>query len=105
MQPLATNTTVKLAIEHNISSMKVIEARYDLNQTILAIKENIEARYGSLVPYMRLQLKDQKGNLVADLDDDQRPLGFYGAATGMILFVNDLNPGSIHKEIESFEGV
>jgi hypothetical protein len=65
MQALNTNTTIKLAIEHNISSMKVLEARYDLNQTILAVKENIEMRYGSLVPFIRLQLKDTKNNLIA----------------------------------------
>ena len=65
MQALNTNTTIKLAIEHNKSSMKVLEARYDLNQTILAVKENIEMRYGSLVPFIRLQLKDTKNNLIA----------------------------------------
>lgn len=54
-------------------------------------------RFGSLVPYIRLQLKDTKGNLVADLDDDMRSLGSYGANTGMVLYVNDLNPNSIHK--------
>jgi len=56
-------------------------------------------RFGSLVPFIRLQLKDTKGGLVADLDDDMRTLGSYGANTGMILYVNDLNPNSIHKQI------
>jgi hypothetical protein len=85
--------------------MKVIEARYDLNQTILAVKENIETRYGSLVPFIRLQLKDVKGNLVAEMNDDLRTLGSYGAQTDMVLYVLDLNPSSILKEIESYEGV
>jgi len=38
MQSLVDNTTIKLSIEHNISSSKVIEARFDLNQTVLAVK-------------------------------------------------------------------
>ncbi len=38
MQALNENTTVKFSIDHNISSMKVIEARFDLNQTILSVK-------------------------------------------------------------------
>lgn len=67
MKSLVENTTIKLSIEHNISSSKVLEARYDTNQTILAVKENIEARYGSVVPYMRLQLKDVKNKLIAEL--------------------------------------
>lgn len=41
MNSLVENTTIKLSIEHNISSSKVIEARFDLNQTVLAVKENI----------------------------------------------------------------
>lgn len=105
MQSLVENTTIKLSIEHNISSSKVIEARFDLNQTVLAAKENIESRYGSLVPYMKLELRDNKNNLVAHLDDDFKTLGSYGAQTGMVIFVNDTNPSSILKEIESYEGV
>lgn len=41
MKNLIENTTIKLHIEHNISSSKVLEARFDLQQTILAVKENI----------------------------------------------------------------
>lgn len=105
MEPLLQNTTVKLAIEHNISSLKAIEARFDLNQTVLSVKENVEMRFGSVAAYTRLQLKDPKGAVLADLAEDMRTLGSYGAATGMVLYVIDLNPSSIHKEIESFEGV
>ena len=32
-----------------------------------------------------------------------RTLGSYGANTGMIIYVNDMNPNSIHKEIENIE--
>lgn len=38
MKNLIENTTIKLGIEHNISSSKVLEARFDLNQTVLAVK-------------------------------------------------------------------
>lgn len=79
MNNLVENTTIKLSIEHNISSSKVIEARFDLHQTVLAVKENIEARYGSLVSFMKLQLKDVKNNLIANLEEDNKTLGSYGA--------------------------
>lgn len=62
-------------------------------------------RFGSVAAFTRLQLKDPKGAVLADLAEDMRTLGSYGAATGMVLYVIDLNPSSIHKEIESFEGV
>lgn len=97
MQALVENTTVKLNIEHNISSNRMIDVRFDLNQTILAVKENIESRYGSLVSYMKLQLKDQKGILKAELIEDMKTLGYYGADCGMIIYVIDMNPNSIHK--------
>jgi hypothetical protein len=35
------------------------------------------------------------------LDEELRTLDFYGVQTGMIIQVNDLNPNSILKEIES----
>jgi tubulin-specific chaperone B len=105
MEPLSVNTTVKLAIEHNISSLRAIEARFDLTQTVLSVKENVEMRFGSVAAFTRLQLKDTKGAVIADLAEDMRTLGSYGVASGMVLSVIDLNPASIHKEIESFEGV
>jgi hypothetical protein len=56
-------------------------------------------RYGSLVPFIRLQLQDTKGNLIADMNEDYRTLGSYGAQNDMVLYVMDLNPSSILKEI------
>lgn len=104
MEALSHNTTIKLGIEHNLTSLKVIEARFDLGQTILSVKENIEARFGSAVAYTQLQLKDTKGNLVANLSEEMKSLGQYGAQSGMIIFVTDSNPNSILKQIESLEG-
>lgn len=54
---------------------------------------------------MRIQLKDVKNNLVAEMEQDNKTLGAYGAETGMVLYVIDSNPNSILKEIESYEGV
>ena len=48
---------------------------------------------------MRLQLKDTKNNLIAELDQDHKTLGQYGAQTGMVIYVIDTNPCSILKEI------
>ena len=62
-------------------------------------------RYGSLVPFIRLQLKDTKGNLIAEMNEDLKTLGSYGAQNDMVLYILDLNPSSILKEIESYEGV
>jgi tubulin-folding cofactor B len=71
-----------------------------LHQSILFIKENIEKRYGSDVKFMRLILKDEKGKVISNMDEDNRTLVFYGAENGNTIHVMDLNPNSIHKEIE-----
>lgn len=62
-------------------------------------------RYGSIPAFIKLQLKDTKGNLIADMSDDMKTLGSYGAQNDMVLYVVDTNPCSILKEIESYEGV
>lgn len=105
MEALSTNTTIKLGIEHNLTSLKIIEAKYDLGQTVMSVKENIECRFGSLVSSTQLALKDIKGQLIANLSEDMRQLGSYGAQTGMVVHVHDSNPNSILKQIEDFEGV
>ena len=46
---------------------------------------------------MKLQLKDAKNNLIADMEQDNMTLGQYGAETGMCIYVIDLNPNSILK--------
>ena len=69
--------------------------------TIMALKENIEKRYGSEPPYIRLTPKTKKGEVVTAMDEAMRPLDFYGVENGMIVAISDLNPNSILKEIEN----
>jgi len=35
------------------------------------------------------------------MEEDMRSLNFYGVENGMIVYITDLNPNSIHKEIEN----
>jgi hypothetical protein len=35
------------------------------------------------------------------MEEDLRTLDFYGVQNGMTVFIYDLNPNSIHKEIEN----
>ena len=79
--------------------MRIPELRVDPQSTVLALKENIEKRYGSEPPYIRLTLKSKKGEVVTPMEEDLRTLDFYGVQNGMIISVLDLNPASILKEI------
>mgnify|MGYP003684128017 CR=1 FL=1 len=74
----SNSETIKIDLEHNLSSLKIPELKVDANQTILALKENIERRYGSEPNYVRLVLKTKKGEKVTDMNEDMRTLDFYG---------------------------
>ena len=105
MSAIPQNTNIWVSLEHNISSTKILEANYDLYQSVLSLKENVEKRYGSIASMMKLVLKDDQGKLVASMDDDSKNLSFYGAKNGYIISVLDMNPFSIHKEIEDLASV
>jgi tubulin-folding cofactor B len=96
---------VRLSLDHSISSSKILEAKYDLNQTIRSVKENIEKRYGTDIHFMKLVLRDSKGNTIAPLNDDNRTLGSYACKDEYNILVIDSNPNSIHKEIEDLASV
>lgn len=53
----------------------MLEVKFDLQQTIHSVMQNVEKRYGSDITFMRLVLKDNKGSTIANLDDPQRTLG------------------------------
>ena len=38
---------IKVELEHNLTSVRIPELRLDPQMTVLALKENIEKRYGS----------------------------------------------------------
>lgn len=103
--PGSSSQLLKVNLEHSISSSKIPEVRYDPYQSILSIKENIEKRYGSDVKFMKLLLKDNKGKVISSMEEDNRTLAFYGAENGHIIHVLDMNPNSIHKEIEDLASI
>lgn len=88
---------IKVDLEHNLSTLRIPELRIDPQSTILALKENIEKRYGSEPPYIRLTLKNKKGEVVTPMEEDMRTLDFYGVQNGMIISIIDLNSSSILK--------
>lgn len=101
MANMSQLTTIKINLEHNLSSLKIPELKVDSQMTILALKENIERRYGSEPNYIKLVLKSKTGEIVTNMEEDMRSLDFYGVQADMTIFIMDLNPNSIHKEIEN----
>lgn len=75
----------------------VQELRLDLHSRIGDIKERLYTFNGSNIGLMQLQLRDEAGNFVCTLDDDTRPLGYYGVRNGMEIHVKDNDPFSLSR--------
>lgn len=58
-QPLAYDTTVKVDMTHNISSLQMAEVRLDITMTVFQVKSQVEKRYGSDANFINLILKDK----------------------------------------------
>jgi tubulin-specific chaperone B len=63
--------------------------------TVEALKDKLWRKTGTAVASMRLQLRDDTGAKIADLDDDAAPLAAYGPYNGYRIHVLDLDPSSL----------
>lgn len=55
---------------------------YVMQMTISAVKHKLMSHTGSSPGSMQLQLKDESGNLLDHLSDDNRLLGYYSPYNG-----------------------
>lgn len=85
--PVDSNPLVSLMITHNNLKLMIPEVKFSLMEVICEIKLSLVKRIGTAVDSMDLQLKDEHGNLVANLSEDLKPLGYYGAKDNYILHV------------------
>lgn len=63
--------------------------------TIDAVKRKLCFHCGTPPSAQALQLKDERGRLVAALDDEARKLGFYSPRDGWTLHIVDTDPTSL----------
>lgn len=59
---------IKINLEHNLSTLKIPELKVDPHITVLALKENIERRYGSEPNYVKLVLKNKNGEVITSME-------------------------------------
>ena len=60
---------IKINLEHNLSTLKIPELKVDPHITVLALKENIERRYGSEPNYVKLALKNKNGEILTNMEE------------------------------------
>ena len=87
-----------LNVTHSNLRQLVQELRFDLHSSIADVKQRLYTFNGSQTGSMELHLKDSSGNLLARMLDESRPLGYYGAASGMNIHVVDNDPFSLSRD-------
>lgn len=87
--PVDSNPIVSLMITHNNLKITIPEVSFSLMEPICEIKLSLVKRVGTDVDSMELQLKNEYNNLVANMSDDLKPLGFYGARDGFTIHVRN----------------
>jgi tubulin-folding cofactor B len=89
---------VALNVTHSNLRQLVQELRFDLHSSIADVKQRLYTFNGSQTGSMELHLKDSSGNLLARMLDEGRPLGYYGACSGMTVHVVDNDPYSLSRD-------
>ena len=87
---------VAVNVSHSNLSQKMLELRFDLHQTVGEVKARLHLHHGTPADMQRLTLRDGGVDLCA-MDDDSKMLGFYSVASGMEIFVRDVDPHSISR--------
>lgn len=87
---------VVVSCRHNLLVKELKELRLDLHQTIGDLKHKLYRHCGTSPEWMALVLKSG-GEVICELNDDKKKLGFYGVKTGMEIKIIDQNPHSLAK--------
>ncbi|PUZ49668.1 hypothetical protein GQ55_7G344200 [Panicum hallii var. hallii] len=92
---LPVDDSVLLLVTHSNLSTFAADIRVSQQTTVEALKDKLWRKTGTAVASMRLQLRDDTGAKIADLDDDAAPLAAYGPYNGYRIHVLDLDPSSL----------
>eukprot|EP01079_Euglenida_sp_SAG-EU17-18_P011181 gene11181-2028_t len=88
-------TVVVLHLTHSHLKANFAELKFDKHDSIEEVKQKCYHHTGTPVSFQDLYLKS--GTQQSRLDDDAKPLGFYGPAHGMTLHVVDQDPHSMAR--------
>jgi tubulin-folding cofactor B len=86
--------TVMVTVSHSNLQQKHVDLRWDLHTTVGDVKHRLTKHCGTPAQDMRIILRDE-GKDICCLEDDDRPIGFYGVQNGNTLHVIDTNPYSL----------
>lgn len=86
-----------LSVTHENLIQKHVELKFDLHMTIYEVKSKIYRHSGTKADYQKLMLKGYDGEMMYELSDNTKMLGYYSPESGMTIHVVDLDPHSLSK--------
>ncbi|KAF7012668.1 hypothetical protein CFC21_026835 [Triticum aestivum] len=92
---LPADDSVTLRVTHSNLASFASDIRVSQQTTVEALKDKLWKKTGTAVGSMRLELRDEAGARVADLDRDAAPLAAYSPYDGYRLHIIDLDPSSV----------
>ncbi|XP_076955010.1 tubulin-folding cofactor B-like [Bidens hawaiensis] len=92
---LPADDSALLRVTHSNLKTFASDVRFSLESTVEAVKDKLWKKCGTAVTSMSLQLYDDTGAKVADVNDNSRPFGFYSPLDGYRLHIVDLDPSSV----------
>eukprot|EP00242_Pyramimonas_sp_CCMP2087_P017712 CAMPEP_0198210814 /NCGR_PEP_ID=MMETSP1445-20131203/22460_1 /TAXON_ID=36898 /ORGANISM="Pyramimonas sp., Strain CCMP2087" /LENGTH=286 /DNA_ID=CAMNT_0043884969 /DNA_START=117 /DNA_END=977 /DNA_ORIENTATION=+ len=90
-------STVLLHCSHTNLKAQFMELRFDRHTTIERVKERLQSHCGTSPSMMQLQLKDYSGQVVYDMADNTKMLGYYSPEDGWGIHIIDLDPMSLSR--------
>merc|ERR1711934_989860 len=91
----SADNIVKINVSHSNLKAKFMEIRLDKHMTILEVTEKLRRHSGTGADSMVLQLYNNAQQLVCQLDDLDRKLGYYSPEDGYGIHIVDSNPHSL----------
>lgn len=92
---MPSDDSVLLSVTHSNLKNFASDVRFSLQMTVESIKEKLWKKCGTSVDSMLLELYDDTGVKVCDLNDNLRLLGFFSPQDGYRLHIIDLDPASV----------
>lgn len=88
--------TVAILMTHSNLPSKHVDIRLSLHSTIYEVKEKFRTHIGTPPDHQRLVLKEN-GQVIGEMPDDHRKLGFYSVQSGMEIHIVDTDPYSLSR--------
>ncbi|KAI3968533.1 hypothetical protein MKX01_007843 [Papaver californicum] len=92
---IPSDDSVLLRVSHSNLKSFSADVRFSLQMTVESVKEKLWKKSGTSVDSMSLDLFDDTGAKVSELNDNSKPFGFYSPHDGYRLNILDLDPSSV----------